>query len=160
MRKRSSTKPQRRPTFFTDRDLGHQVPDALARAGLSVERHDDHFDPSTPDTEWLREIGRRGWVALSHNKEIRCNALERDMVMRAGVPLFMLIGDTTHAVLAKNFVQTLPRIMTFLAKHQPPFIARVYRPSPVTDVAAGKPGRVELWLSLNQWRAALRGARK
>lgn len=153
MRKQSSTKPPPDPTFFTDRDLGHQVPDALREAGISVERHDDHFGPLTPDTKWLREVGRRGWVALTHNKEIRYNTDERDMVMRAGVPLFMLIGDTTHAILARNFIQTLPRVMAFLDEHDPPFIARVYRPSPVTAVADGKAGRVNLWLSLDEWRA-------
>lgn len=153
MRKRSSTKPPLDPTFFTDRDLGHEVPDALRAAGLSVEPHDDHFGPRTLDTEWLREVGRRGWVALTHNKEIRYNAEERDMVMRAGVPLFMLIGKTTHAVLARNFIQTFPRVVEFLVRHAPPFIARVYRPSPVSAVADGEPGRVDLWLAFEEWRA-------
>ena len=53
--------------FFTDRDLGRIVPNALRKAGVTVEAHDDHFDPRTPDTDWLKEVGRREWIALSHN---------------------------------------------------------------------------------------------
>jgi len=43
-------------------------------------------------------------------------------------------------------VATLPRIERFLDTHEPPFIAKVYRPVP--GDAAGRnvsPGRVELW---------------
>jgi hypothetical protein len=45
--------------FFTDRDLGHQFPEQLRRAGLKVERHDDHFDSLTNDPNWI------GVVALT-----------------------------------------------------------------------------------------------
>jgi hypothetical protein len=43
--------------FFTDRDLGLQFPAVLRDAGLSVERHVDHFPPDCPDETWLREVG-------------------------------------------------------------------------------------------------------
>ena len=58
-------------TFFTDRDLGHQFPELLSRAGIVVERHDDHFGPNTPDVTWLREVGQRGWFVLTHDQRIR-----------------------------------------------------------------------------------------
>jgi hypothetical protein len=32
--------------YFTDRNLGKQFPEILRAAGLTVERHDDHFGPS------------------------------------------------------------------------------------------------------------------
>lgn len=150
-RKLSSTKPLPEYTFFTDRDLGHQVPDRLRAAGLSVERHDDHFEPLTPDTVWLKAVGEYGWIALSHNKQIRYNTAERDMAMRAHLRLFFLIGDTTHEILAKNFVQTVDRVRSFLATHEPPFIAKIYRPTPVASVEDGLPGRVEMWLSHEEW---------
>jgi hypothetical protein len=66
-------KPQPEWVFFTDRDLGRIVPDALLAAGVRVERHDAHFPPNATDVEWLKEIGSRGWIALTHNKEIRYN---------------------------------------------------------------------------------------
>lgn len=72
-KRRSSTKPLPEHTFFTDRDLGRQFPTLLRDAGISVEQHDDHFPPLTPDVEWLRVIGERGWIALSYNRDIRYN---------------------------------------------------------------------------------------
>jgi len=141
-------------TFFTDRDLGRQFPAELRRAGVVVEMHDDHFGPLTPDPVWLREVGRRGWVALSHDQKLRYRPQERDMAMRAGVPLFVLVGKATHSALAKNFVQTLPKVLRFLDENHRPFIARIYRPSPVAGVESGKAGRVELWLSLEEWKAS------
>ena len=139
-------------TFFTDRDLGRKVPDALAAAGYRVERHDDHFDPLALDTTWIREAGKRGWISFSHNRDIRYRTQERDMVMRAGVSLFLLIGHATHDDLARNLVQTMPKVLNLLARRQPPFIAKVYRPSPVEAVSEGKPGRVEVWLDRERWR--------
>jgi len=155
LKRPSSSKPPPERIFFTDRDLGRAIPKALAKAGVHVERHDAHFEPTTPDTHWLREIGRQGWIALTHNKYIRYNNEERDMVMRAGVPLFMLIGKHRHDILARNLIQTLPRIHAFLDAHVPPFIARVYRASEL-DFEQGKPGRVDLWLTYEDWLKAQR----
>ena len=138
--------------FFTDRDLGRIVPNALRQAGVTVEAHDDHFDPLTPDTDWLKEVGSRDWIALSHNKDIRYNPEERDMVMRAGVPLFMLIGKRGHHILAQNLVQTLPKLLGFVRDNSPPYIAKIYTP-PEKDFAAGKPGRIILWLTYDEWLA-------
>lgn len=152
MKRPCSTKSLPEEVFFTDRDLGSIIPDALAEAGVRVERHDHHFGPTTRDVDWLGEIGRRGWIALTHNKTIRYTLQERDMVMRAGVPLFMLIGHYPHRILAKNLIHTLPGICQFLVRYERPFIAKVYKPGD-TDFAAGKPGRVDLWLSYQEWAA-------
>lgn len=57
--------------FFTDRDLGNTFPEILKRAGFAVERHRDHFPPDCPDEDWLAEVGKREWVALSHDTRIR-----------------------------------------------------------------------------------------
>lgn len=146
MKKQSSTKRPPEFTFFTDRDLGNTVPDILRGAGLPVEKHDDHFGPRTPDTEWLRVVGLNDWVALTHNKRIRYNLLEQTTVMRARVRLLVLVGNASHRELAMNFVQTVDKVLRFLGEHHPPFIARVYRPTPVALVSQGVPGRVELWV--------------
>jgi hypothetical protein len=57
--------------YFTDRDLGKLFPEILRAGGLEVERHADHFGDKTPDEDWLQEIGKRGWIAITHNKRIR-----------------------------------------------------------------------------------------
>jgi PIN like domain len=50
--------------YFTDRDLGKRFPEILRSGGLTVERHADHFAADTADEVWLKQVGRRGWIAL------------------------------------------------------------------------------------------------
>jgi len=38
---------------------------------VRVEQHDDHFGPETTDEEWIGEIGRRGWIAVTRDARIR-----------------------------------------------------------------------------------------
>ncbi|HEU0300685.1 MAG TPA: hypothetical protein VFR37_14545 [Longimicrobium sp.] len=107
----------------------------------------DHFASDAPDAEWLPAVASRGWIILSADQNILRTPLERDAVMNSGAALFILIGvDAPAAELAANFINTLPRITAFLDEHQPPFIAKVYRPNPRTDIGRGRPGTVELKL--------------
>ena len=132
--------------YFTDRDLGKRFPEILRAGGLTVERHGDHFAHDTPDDAWLEEVGNRGWIALTHDRRIRYKPNERDAVIRHGVPLLVVVGAAPFQDLAEAFVTTLPRVEEFLAGHKPPFIAKVYRPTPgETAKDRNAPGRVELW---------------
>lgn len=132
--------------YFTDRDLGKQFGEILKAGGLTVERHVDHFAPDTPDDVWLAEVGRRGWIALTHDKRIRYKPNERDAVIRHDVGLLVIVGAAPFAELARAFVATLPAIEHFLDSHAPPFIAKVYRPSRGdTAERADALGWVELW---------------
>ena len=132
--------------YFTDRDLGKRFPEILTSAGLTVERHADHFAPDTPDEEWLEAVGKRSWIALTHDHRIRYKRNERDAVMRHGVALLVIIGAAPFPELARAFVTSLPRIEHFLRRHEPPFIAKVYRPWPAeTARRSSAAGRVELW---------------
>jgi hypothetical protein len=40
------------------------------------------------------------------------------------------VGKAPLKELAENFVATMPRIREFLARHNAPLIAKVYRPTP------------------------------
>ena len=132
--------------FFTDRDLGNVFPDILEKAGLAVERHRDHFLHDAPDVQWLEEVARRGWIALTHNKRIRYTPNEKEAVMQFGVRLLVIVGDAPHPELAKSFVATAQAIEQFLSGRPGPFIAKVKRPTPSElEKDALAPGRVELW---------------
>jgi predicted nuclease of predicted toxin-antitoxin system len=126
--------------YFTDRDLGLRFPKILTDAGLTVERHRDHFKHDARDEEWLQVVGRRGWVAVTHNSRIRYTPNEKEAVIRHRVRLLIVIGHAPYPDLARSFVATTPQIETFLETHVPPMIAKVYRGP---DVEA--PGRIELW---------------
>jgi len=132
--------------YFTDRDLGKQFPARLREAGLHVERHADHFEPSSPDADWLQAVGQRGWVVITHDERIRYKANELAAVVQHRVALLVVVGHAPYPQLAEHFVHTLSRIEAFLAAHKPPFIAKVYRPAP-KELAnrVDAPGTVSLW---------------
>lgn len=132
--------------FFTDRDLGKRFPEILSAAGLHVERHADHFPPDCPDTTWLEEIGQRGWVAVTHDGRIRYKPNELAAVIQHRVALLVVIGHAPYPQLAHAFVATKDRILGFLEKHDPPFIAKVYRPNAAQAADnPDAPGSVVLW---------------
>jgi PIN like domain len=151
-----STKPQLKEPpgwiFFTDRDLGKALPNALRKAGYKVEMHDDHFlNTRTRDDVWLPEVAKRGWIALSHDKHIRRVKEERDAAMQAGLALFFLIGKR-HEDVISNVVATAPKIIRFREKHLPPFIAHVIRP-PSKFAVGTRPGEVKVKLTKEEWEA-------
>ena len=132
--------------FFTDRDLGLQFPGILRDAGLSVERHRDHFPADCEDDVWLREVAARGWIALTHDGRIRYKPNELAAIVEYKATLLVIVGQAPYAELARNFINTLPRVVSFLDAHRPPLIGKVYRPSPAELARnAGAAGRVELW---------------
>lgn len=135
------------PTFFTDRDLGKTFPKLLNENGIKTEKYFEHFPDNTTDIEWLKEIGKKGWYCISHDKRIRYNPTEREAVINSGIGLFLLVGHTNNKELAENFVNTFKKIEKFIKKHQRPFIAKVYRPQkPDRASAKKKAGEVTLWL--------------
>ena len=140
-------------TFFTDRDLGKQLPRQLREAGLAVEAHHDHFAPKTPDEEWLLAAGARGWFVLTHDRHIRYRPNQRDAVMRADLGLFILIGAAPYVELAANVINSQRQILSFIEQHERPFIAKIHRPAPsVIAKRPGAPGDVTLWLAKADWR--------
>ncbi len=146
-RRSSTTSAPPDPVFFTDRDLDGDFYRHLRASGVRVERHDDHFDAeTTADEDWLAAVGARGWVALSHDKRIGYSPLAKTAIMSAGVRLLVVIGQTPHRELAENFVASMAKIRRFLARHQGPFIARVYR----------EQQGLEMWLTYDEWLQSVR----
>lgn len=132
--------------YFTDRDLGKRFPEILAAAGLSVERHQDHFSPDGTDEEWLEYCGKNRRIALTHNERIRYTPNELAAVNKYQVALLVVVGKASHAELANRFVLTLPRIERFLSEHQSPYIAKLYRPTE-SEIAKNPSARgsIKLW---------------
>lgn len=132
--------------YFTDRDLGKAFPTILEGAGLGVERHQSHFAPNAPDEEWLRLVGERRWIGVTHDKRIRYKPNELAAVVACQVGLLVVVGNAPFPDLARSFVATSALIERFVTRHAPPYIAKVYRASS-TQLARNPaaPGRVEMW---------------
>lgn len=122
--------------FFVDRCLGSKtVPQALRKSGAIVEFHDDHFAKDAKDTEWLPEVGKKGWIVLTKDAHIGKRTLERIAVTRAGIRMFVLASQNlSGADMAEIFKQAIRAMQEFAQANPAPFIAKVYRE-----------GRVEEW---------------
>jgi hypothetical protein len=87
------------------------------------------FGPDTPDEEWLRLVGQKGWTAITHDKGIGRKPNELAALREANVRAFVLAskgslkGDEITGIL----MDALPQIFTFVDKFKPPFIAKIYR---------------------------------
>jgi hypothetical protein len=150
LKRRSRTSEPPEPTFFVDRDLaGKRFLAILRAASIQVVDHNDHFDPETPDGEWLTFVGVRDLVAVTRDK-LGHHSLETRQLMEAGARVFVLVGSAPHPELAENFVATMSKIRRFLKRNRGPFIAKVSRPNE-RDRRLGRSGRVRLWLSHDEW---------
>ena len=130
--------------FFTDRNLGKQFPNYLKKAGINVEKHSDHFEDNAKDEEWLTEIGKRGWYAITYDKRIRYKPNEKGAIKRFNVGLFVLFGKFPLHLQAINFIRTMPTIIKFINNNSRPFIAKIYR-----SHKENKSGSVDMWESFH-----------
>jgi predicted nuclease of predicted toxin-antitoxin system len=137
----SRSKPPEVPVFFLDRSLGKKrIATALRQAGAIVHVHDDHFPQDAKDETWLTYVGQQGWIVLTKDHRIRYRNLERTALLNAGVGAFILTaGDLSGEEMANVFVNALPAISKFLAKHDRPFIARVTKSGSVTIMLENNP---------------------
>jgi hypothetical protein len=115
--------------FFLDRCLGRNVvAEALIAQGIRVERHDDHFPQDQTDAEWLPEVGRRGWIVLTRDKNFDKNQIELRALFNSGTASFVLTGkEMTGQQMADAYVAAMPTIVRFLEKFRRPFVARITR---------------------------------
>jgi hypothetical protein len=76
------------------------------------------------DEEWLRFVGQKGWIAITKDKRIRYRGPALEVIRKEKVKLFVLSkGNLTGLEMAEIIKRATPRIKTFIAKHEPPFIA-------------------------------------
>lgn len=138
--------------FFADRNLGKEFPLRLRAAGLVVHMHDEHFAQDADDEEWAPFVTERGWIGLSRDRRIRSTVVEYDAVMFAGGRLLVMTGGSMKTdLLAMNFLNTLPRIERVVQTQAAPFIAMLYRPSPLESILTGSPGSLKVVLTVSEW---------
>lgn len=103
--------------------------------------------------DWYPKVAQRGWLAITHDKGQMRKTDEREAAMREGIALFIVIGKMPHAAIAELIARMAHKIEAFRDRHQPPFIAKIYRPD-VKTTHFTKPGRIEMVLSAEDWRDA------
>jgi hypothetical protein len=114
-------------TFFFDRSVGRKVPDALKLLGADVVKHDDLFEPDTPDDHWLIAAASNGWTVITKDKRIRFNEAERRAIQDARVGCFVLLSPRlTRWTMARLLLQIWERLEEISAQEARPFIYGVH----------------------------------
>lgn len=115
--------------FFLDYQIGRfVVADALRAAGARVEVHIEHFEQNAPDTEWIPEVGRREWVLITKDQNIRRNPLERAAYEAAKLRGFVVTGkDMSGPELADLLVRSLPGMVRRAAGRRGPLLFSISR---------------------------------
>ena len=101
----------------------------LRGADLKVEVHDEHLAQDASDPEWLAFAGQNNWIVITRDERIRYRVAEKQAIRRAKVRAFVLAaqGSLRAEMLAEIFLKALPRARVIVAKHRPPFIAKIWR---------------------------------
>lgn len=117
------------PTLFIDRDTwSHWLDGALRKAGIPFVAHREMFEPEAPDPVWIAEVGRRGWVVVTRDKNIRRRPNELRAVRDAGLHLFALTsGNLSAEDTAAIIVKTWPAIRREVAQTPAPALYSVSR---------------------------------
>lgn len=116
-------------TLYLDRNLGkHIIASALRDAGANVEIHDDHLPPDAADEEWIALVGRKGWLAITKDKNIRYRTAELAAIKaHNAMVLVVRAKNATGQEIADTLVKSKKRIQRFVGRHDRPFVAGIIR---------------------------------
>lgn len=125
----SSGRQPEEPTLFLDRNLGkHVIPERLRAAGMKVVIHDDHLPLNAPDEQWIALVGRKKWVALTKDKNIRFRSLELESIRKHAARIVVIRAkNATGPQIAEAILKGRKQIARFASRTAPPFVARIDR---------------------------------
>ncbi len=111
--------------LFIDRNIDSlDICAILAKAGLSVQRHKDHFDPEEDDDVWIAAVSNQNWIILSADLNIESDHL--DAMVQSKAKLILLVGKRSGAVQwASSVVVARDRVFQLLADHDGPMVIRL-----------------------------------
>lgn len=109
-------------TFLVDNNIGKQVAAGMSGFGEDVVHLTDHFEENAPDTEWLAEVGNKGWFVITRDKHIRRRPVELRAVTKHNVGMFVLAGkNQDRCKLIQQVVRNWPRIKEHARRQHRPF---------------------------------------
>ncbi|MGH7902033.1 MAG: hypothetical protein ACRENZ_09885 [Thermodesulfobacteriota bacterium] len=124
--------------FFLDRALGKRfIVQALSKHNpeIIVKVLDDYFESNVADEEWLRFVGHKGWIAITKDKRIRYRTPALEVIRKEKVKLFIFTkGNLTGQQMGEILIKAIPKVKTFLAKYEPPFIVTMTKSGKLSKV--------------------------
>jgi len=123
--------------IFVDRSIPKGVAEALKNVRNDVRWLEDEFPHNAKETEWLPEVGARGWLVISRDKKIRSRPGERRSLLDAGVGCFILMQKQalTRWEYLKLVARTLDEMERLFSETPRPFIYGVGRNGDIRRIA-------------------------
>ncbi len=117
-------------TFFFDNDISFRVAEALGKLvhGHEVKPLRDVFPANTPDTEWIPEVGRKGWILISRDHNQRRRDTEHLALKDHGVRALYIRYSGTQDTLfadAARIIKNWPKIEKWGTTAAPGTLARL-----------------------------------
>lgn len=118
-----------RITLFIDRDTWSYKLDALlCKADIPFVAHRTVFPHDAPDITWIAEVGKRGWVVVTRDQNIRRRPNELAAVRAAALHLFALTsGNLSAAETAAVITRAWPGMERAVVNTRPPALWSVNR---------------------------------
>ena len=92
-----------------------------------VEVHDDHLPLDAPDEDWIALVGRRGWVAITKDRNVRYRTAELEAIREHSARVMVVrMKNATGSDIADMLARGRRRIARFVARTPAPFLAGIY----------------------------------
>ena len=112
--------------FFIDNNLGKALAEGMTGFGEDVVHLQDHFDANADDSEWLAQIGSKGWFLITRDDRIRYNPHEKRALKENEVGAFFLGGKNRRRCdLIQQLVRNWPLMKKFAEDTDRPFAVHV-----------------------------------
>lgn len=106
---------------------------AIEDNGCVCEKHLDHFQRGTDDTEWLPIVAQRGWALVTADARIRWNRLEKAAVRENGARMFYFSSNNSSgSEMGAALRAAIPAMKKLIESQPPPFTASITKSGQVT----------------------------
>ena len=103
------------------------IADALRSAGISCELHDDHLPIDAPDEDWVALAGRKGWIVLTKDKNIRNRHAQLNSIKKNATRIIVIRAkNATGPEIAQILRKGINRIYRFYSSEDAPLVAAIY----------------------------------
>ncbi|NOT20305.1 MAG: hypothetical protein HOP24_08560 [Sideroxydans sp.] len=122
--------------LFIDRCAwSNRLGDALTAANIAFTPHHEHFEPNSPDEEWLPAVGKKGWLVLTRDKNIRRKPNElRAFKENRVVAIVLTSGQASASDTAELVVRLYPKLLRKIQNAKPPAMFAVTLAGTISSV--------------------------
>jgi hypothetical protein len=132
-KKPSNTQPLREAfnTLYFDEDVGGpKLKGYLETAGIrKVVLWSELVKRSTPDPEWLSEVGKHGWAIFTADKAIETDPVNLAAAVDAKAKIFILDGHSSALHWCASILVARERIYELIAEEAGPFFVNLQKHS-------------------------------